>query len=357
MKAKYFKKIIAVSAVMVIAAVAAGCQLETGSKTWNVGHRNDSANVIATLCEGTLTISGTGRMTDYKCQTPWDKFRESITKVIIEEGVTEIGINAFYGSTGLTSVIIGNSVTSIEYRAFRNSPNLTNIEVDSGNTVYASVDGVLFDKNKERLILYPYGRQGTYRIPNNVISIKDEAFQSSAGLTFVIIPGSVTSIGKRVFQHCTGLKSINVENDNSVYSSIDGVLFNKNRDTLIFYPEGKQRSIRSRGGWAVKRDEYRIPDGVTSIGDNAFIYCPGLTSLIIPGSVTSIGWTAFYNCIGINLTSITALPPTPPLIGRNAFFRVDETTACLYVPEENIDAYRLADGWKDFACIREISGQ
>jgi hypothetical protein len=109
-----------------------------------------------------------------------------------------------------------------------------------------------------------------------------------AGLTSVTIPESVTSIGSRAFYDCTNLTAITVDALNAVYSSLDGVLFNKSRTTLIEYPAGGAGS-------------YTIPNSVISIGDDAFDDCTRLTNLTIPNSVTSIGGWAFSLCT--NLTS------------------------------------------------------
>ena len=107
-----------------------------------------------------------------------------------------------------------------------------------------------------------------------VTSIGDWAFYGCTKLTRATIPDSVTGIGYAAFSKCVSLKSIDVGEGNTEYSSVDGVLFDKNKTVLIHFPAGK-------GG------HYTIPDGVTSIGDHAFIQCARLTSVTIPDSVTS----------------------------------------------------------------------
>ena len=138
-------------------------------------------------------------------------------------------------------------------------------------------------------------------IPNSVTSIGTFAFYGCSGLTSVTIGNSVTSIGSAAFSN-SGLTEINVDENNTAYSSIDGVLFNKSQTELVCYPGGKQ---------------YTIPNSVTSIGSSAFYGCTGLTSVTIPNSVTSIGSSAFYGCTG--LTSVT-IPNSVTSIGSGAFF-------------------------------------
>ena len=160
-------------------------------------------------------------------------------------------------------------------------------------------------------------------IPLSVTSIGNYAFSNRAGLTSITIPSSVTSIENDAFTGC--LASIIVDNQNSAYSSVDGVLFNKNRTVLIAYPAGKQgsyiipSSVTSIGQGAFASSgltSITIPSSVTTIGDGAFSYCFFLTSITIPSSVTSIGDGAFISCI--SLTSIT-IPSSVISIGDRLF--------------------------------------
>ncbi|MBP5366455.1 MAG: leucine-rich repeat protein [Bacteroidales bacterium] len=116
-----------------------------------------------------------------------------------------------------------------------------------------------------------------------VTTIGEYAFRDCSGLTSVSIPNSVISIGKMAFRKCSNVTEINVGSANSKYTSKNGVLFNKDMTTLICYPAGKSGS-------------YTIPNTVTSIGEYAFYYCDGLTSISIPNSITTIGDGAFSGC-------------------------------------------------------------
>ena len=155
----------------------------------------------------------------------------------------------------------------------------------------AEVTSEYYDNNN-------YSRLITANIPASVVydeveysvtSIGNWAFASCERLTFVTIPKSVINIEYGPFTACINLKTIIVGADNPNYCSMDGVLFNKDKTQLIQYPGGKQGA-------------YSIPSSVTSIGDEAFYLCLGLTSIDIPNSVTSIGIYAFTACM--NLTSI-----------------------------------------------------
>lgn len=139
----------------------------------------------------------------------------------------------------------------------------------------------------------------------DVVEIGTEGFEHCSDLSSVTIPNSVTYIGNDAFFDCSNLTDINVESANSKYSSENGVLFNKDKTTIICYPAGKTDTI------------YTIPNTVTSIGDEAFGECDKLTTVIISNSVTSIGREAFRECTG--LTSII-IPNSITSIGDAAFF-------------------------------------
>lgn len=242
--------------------------------------------------------------------------------VVIPDNVTHINYGAFDGSS-MTSVTLPDSLTSIDNTVFSDwemvAPELTSINVSDTHPAYASVDGVLFSKDKTELVFYPPKKENTeYTIPDGVKIIKSSAFQSCPNLTSVTIPDTITNacddsfsaerysvheqyyggsltndadnyIEPKAFLNCLNLKEIHVSENNTGLSSEDGILFNKDKTALISYPCAKEG------------DSYTIPDSVTVVQDSAF-KSSLLKEVTIPESVTTIGRAAF-SCSSV--TSVT----------------------------------------------------
>ncbi|MBE6663129.1 MAG: hypothetical protein E7602_01340 [Ruminococcaceae bacterium] len=206
-----------------------------------------------------------------------------------------------------------------------------------------------------------------------VTLIGNGAFQDCTSLTSITIPSSVTSIGSYAFSGCTSLESIIVDENNTAYKLIDGVLYSKDGTTLVCYPAGKKdtsfaipSSVTLIGSYAfsgcTSLESITIGDSVTSIGNGAFQECTSLTSVTIPESVTSIGISAFFGCtslesitIGDSVTSIgngafqectsltsVTIPESVTLIGSYAFSGC--TSLESIIVDENNTAYKLIDG-------------
>lgn len=316
---------------------------------------------------GTLTISGKGKMNDYFLDSPpwYEHTTENnnnvpIKRVEIKSGVTSIGDNAFLHCENILSVTIPDTVTHIgkmafcccrnlksvsipdtvtyiDEAAFVNCDSLTNItipesvtfigedivlydeniisiDVDVNNTKYCSEEGILFDKEKTKLMAYPAKKSGEYVVPDTVTVISENAFSECRYINKITIPKGISSMDETVFADCRALRSIDVDLQNSNYSSYDGVLFDKNKTRLICFPKAKSGS-------------YKIPNSVTSlaylafrgcyslssvtfseqlveIGELQFKECSNLQYLNIPDNITKIGSSAFADCIGLQTVNI-----------------------------------------------------
>ena len=256
---------------------------------------------------GTLSILGTGPMDNYSHDeaAPWTSqgFGDQIIRVIVNEGTTEIGTEAFRYCKALKNVTLPNSTTIISDGAFSCCLNLTSFIIPEGVKYIGSS---AFEECSSLTNI---------TIPSSVTNIGDGAFENCSGLTSITIPSSVTSIGDGAFEDCYGLTGIWVDSNNATYASDNnGVLFNKNKTSLICCPAGYSGA-------------YTIPSSVTNIGNYAFFSCSSLTSITIPSGVTSIGEYTFWNCS--SLTSIT-IPLSVTSIGYRAFARCSDLTSIYF---------------------------
>jgi hypothetical protein len=265
-------------------------------------------------------------VTSFEKYTATDSYKGNIVihSSVIYNGityiVTSIDREAFASCTGLTSITIPNSVTNIGYAAFWDCRGLTSINVESTNSKYSSLNGILYNKEKTTLICCPpKGLKGEFIIPNSVDSIGFAACFECKDLTSITIPNSVTNISRQTFCFCTGLSNVTIPE--SVTRIGDEAFCCCSKLTSITIPN----SVTSIGRDAFERCEglqsVIIPNSVTSIGGEAFEFCKGLTSVTISSSLTNIGAYVFEGCI--RLTSVT-IPNSVINIGYNAFAGCDE---------------------------------
>lgn len=350
----------------------------------------------------TLTISGTGKMYDYgyteiksggkvyyTLNSPF-AFSKNIETLIIEEGIEyisdytfyyisakkaelpntllEIGDCAFFSQylediqlpdnvqtigecafaeTKIKSINIPKSVVKMPVSNF-NSYKLEEINVDEDNKIYSSIDGVLFNKNKTKLLIYPRNKKGEYIVPDGVkviargafdhvqklktISFSDSvekiykeafiftdclrnikkysknlryigegAFAFCDGLKEFRIGKNVSCIKKSAFEYCDNLKNFYVSGKNEKYCSVKGVIFTKNKKALVMFPSGR-------------KGKYTVPEQVKSIGKSAF-ETASIKSVILNNSLKTIGDRAFSYS---NITKIT-IPGSVKTIGKSAF--------------------------------------
>lgn len=254
---------------------------------------------------GVMTISGTGDMYDYtntneNSTAPWQAFKNKITSILIEDGVTSIGNNAFSYSDA-KSISIPDSVTIIGDKAFLHCSitgtftipkninkigtnaflycdNISEFKVDSANQNYCSTEnGVLFNKSKTTLIQAPaLISTKTYVIPNGVKSISEGAFTNCKNILQFQFPESLNQINMRAFSG-SGIENITLPN-------------NINIDTNALFEN------------CTNLTSVKLPNNLTAINSYAFNNCQKLTTIYIPKSVTSIYNNAFKGCE--NLTDV-----------------------------------------------------
>lgn len=320
-----------------------------------------------------------------------------LVSITLPESITQVDYSALASCFNLKSVILPGRSTQIDYSALENCYSLERVEVASDNIYHTSVDGILFNKDKTTLMIYPRCLQATsYTVPNTVTELDQHAFDGCTNLTSIIlpdgllkigiyafkdctqlpsisIPSSVNDLHVTVFEGCTNLSNIIVDDSNESYSSVDGVLFDKKGETLICYPLGKVA------------EDYTVPNGVKTIGSNAFqscghlrtvtipktvttidewalVNCTSLTTVNIPQGVTAIGNYAFYNCKA--LETVTSYIVDPFAIEHDVFWGPQSSnpalsvniyaTATLYVPSGCKEKYQAAGGWKNFEKIEEM---
>lgn len=235
--------------------------------------------------------------------------------VEIADGVKEIGENAFLRNSTLNSVKIGKSVTTIGRQAFSECPALTSVTLG---------ENLKFIKTSafERCTVL-----SDIILPSSLQVIDSRAFHSTA-LVSVSVPSSVVNIGKDAFNDIYALKEIKVDEANTVYSDIDGVLCSKTKTVLLRYPNSKGKT-------------YTVPNTIKKIYDGAFSYCPELETVVFPASVISFGNNIFAS--NSKLKSITILNPEPATLESS--FNVSDVF--ILVPKQSVNLYRNTYRWQD----------
>jgi len=138
------------------------------------------------------------------------KSNNTVTSVEIPDSVTSINCATFDKCTALTSVSIGKGVTHLGYGVFNGCGSLTNVSVAEDNPAYSALDGVLFDKDKKKLLTFPGGKAGAYKVPEGVTAISGDAFMGENRLTELVVPESVTTIDDFALGGCRGLEKISL---------------------------------------------------------------------------------------------------------------------------------------------------
>ena len=306
----------------------------------------------------TLTISGYGAMADFaENEQPWRDYKGDITTIVIEDGVTHIGKNAF------------NGVTANVYMLSLNPPTLGENAFDNSSSLY--VHGNFYSSNDywkdltkttiyavyvikpiiaygiptfryEDTDYYTVDAQLTLAGGTNYVVIKDE---EKSDVTASVLNGSVLTIPAydiTVGDIYTGDCGSQGNEVTWVYNSGARVLTISGTGAMADYDNenGQPWNVYKENIW-----EIFIEDGVTTIGKNAFNGCEQLGSITIPASVTSIGDNAFDGCV--QLESVSVLAPSCTL-GANVFKDCYEDLE-IFVNRDKVDGYKGATNWSDYS--------
>ena len=264
---------------------------------------------------------------------------ESLESLDIPNGVVKIGRGAFDRCDNLRTISLGKSIKDFDISSLRNRSSLVSVKVDDDNQFFSSEKGVLFNKDKSKLLIYPKAKSArTYDIPVGVREITNNAFSYCHNLievvipegvetigefafcdcykiTSITIPSSVTSLRYNAFRDCSGLKTVvwNAKKCQSPKGYVDGAPFPE-PTSFIFGDEVE--SIPSQLCYRMKLSSIVLPNGLKEIGDDAFAECKLLVSIKLPANLETIGNRAFSMCKKITYVKI---PNSVKIIGSNAF--------------------------------------
>lgn len=343
---------------------------------------------------GTLTITGEGPMRDYSEDVPaWDIHLEQIEKIVIGDEVTSIGATAFCGYPLNCDVHLGAAVEYIDRCAFYysniwtiNFPDglkyigeyafnnamlhsstgfrlpdellyvgdkafhsamkegevslpaslsyigeeafsnmfVSAFNVDEHNPSYCSADGVLYDKERKTLICYPADKQDAlFEIPETVTEIRSGVIEATYTLEKIVIPAGVEKIEEGAIFWNYALTSIDVDENNKNYKSVDGVLYTADGKTLLCYPIDCGRTA------------YTVLDGCEKLGAYSMSSATQLEVLFVPEGVKTLGSTALFSCADLVQVS---LPKSLAEIEDNNFIYCD-SLGCINYAGNN-------EGWK-----------
>lgn len=307
-----------------------------------------------------------------------------LTNVVFPDSVTNIGTNAFAGCTGILYVEFGSGIADFGETPFANCDNLEEFEVATDNLNFSSKNGVVYNKDKSILVMYPNAREDNFIIPDTVKIIGERAFYGSK-ITGVTFPSGLEEIQNNAFYNCTGLcgkcelpdslkvsggqafygcsgitefylgknlqafsftqglrglQNIFVSEDNDYYTDVNGVLFRKDMSELLAFPGGRTGSysvpngVEVIGAWAffeTSLESVSMPDSVTEIGEYAFARGQ-IKSIRFSEALNNIGWGSFKYCTSLVLETV---PSSVKIISSYVFEGC--TSIQYFVIPENVE--------------------
>lgn len=254
--------------------------------------------------------------------------------------VTTIGSEAFKNHKNLTELHFPNSVKTLGYEAFMGCTNLESVTFEGGEAEITLINTAAFADCGLK----------SFDVPNKVKTIGNEAFRNCDVMTTVSLPAVTTSVDPQAFAGCKALTTINVDKENQTYSSSDGILLTKNKETLVIFPMGKANSNFTL-----------LPPSITKIGNYAFYDNENLTNVTIPNKVTTIGNRAFGLCKNLNTVTFLCdniIDPDNIAQARNVMAFDDGTQApdmfgniTIYVRQNLATQYTASEYYQKFKGI------
>lgn len=240
---------------------------------------------------------------------------KSLKSMNIDENITSIGDELFTDCSSLEEVYIPYTIDKINNSIFDNCSSLGGIYVDSNNQSYTDLNGILVNKEKTKLILYPEGRTSkTYTVPVGITSFEDSAFAKANNLEKVIFQNGVESLSNEIFYNNTGIKTIE-------FSDSIGAI-----------------GERAFSG-CTNLKKITIPDSVTQLGESIFSNCTSLKKVVVPYSVTELPKEAFCNCSSLDDITLENIE----IINTFAFRGTPIKSFTIESSVENIRIYAFAD--------------
>lgn len=282
----------------------------------------------------------------------------------VDPAVTNINRGAFPAHANLTKVILPEGLKEVDqvYPPIATTNTLLEFEIAESNPKFKVVAGVLFDKTKKELVCYPRAKADTdYKVPdeftsigqygimnadnitsldlNKVVKTTSNSVYSDKNLQTITIPTGLTKDGLKegAIVACEKINEYKVANDNPDFIGIDGVVFNKEKDKLFFYPPSKAGAT------------YAIPETVKEIAAQSFQAASNLTSITIPKAVEKVGKAAFRNMS--NLETVTFEKPSSTTTLEQAAFRGCEKLKTVTLPSTITELNDVFNGCKELETV------
>lgn len=289
---------------------------------------------------------------------------KQLTEIILPSNLGYLGRNAFYGCSNLKTITLPKNInfeqSFLDCFSFFSCSSLEAIHVEDGNVNMKSEDGclIIIVNDLKSLAAVPCARK-EFVIPTDIEQTLCYTFPEDCKIETLTILNESLQLESYYFDKFIYLKNFIVNNTHQLYTSVEGVLYSKNKKTIVCYPSGRESTsyaINEGVTWigdgcfntSIYLETMNLPEGIEIIGGNSFSNCKKLKEITLPSTLKEIGHYAFQHCY--NLKKIICKATTPPVIPNESYvFLMDELENTeLYVPAESLESYKSTDYWKDF---------